>query len=138
MKFYNNRTKQDLFLEKKILPSDNYHTISFLNGFFDIDLKKFKNLILILPYTECTLWDSKKHAWQRLVDDSLYDNLGSCISIFVVEPDLVDIDIIASVINNVDKQSQVDTIWVYPSPQKKTARRINDIDKLPFQLSNEY
>lgn len=118
---------------KTNLNIENYTVVSFLESFFPINLNSYKNLILILPYTENTLWDSKKHAWNRLVDDAIYDNLGSCISVFVIEPNLHSGLAIAKILNKVDVSNQVDTIWLYPDRQKCVARRNTEISNLPYQ-----
>jgi hypothetical protein len=112
----------------------NYTIISFLDDFFKIDINQYRKLILLLPYTEQTVWDSQKIATNRMIDDSLYDNRGNCINIFVVEPSYHRADTISSVINNVDKKNQVDNIWLYPNKTSKPIlRRNNIIDELPYQ-----
>lgn len=112
---------------------NEYCIVSFLGGFFDFNVSAHKNIILLLPYSEETCWDSKKIAWQRLGDDFLRDNLGSCISIFIVEPHLICAATIAEAINKVDIENQVDQIWLYPDPQPKIKRRSDIIETLPYQ-----
>lgn len=121
------------------LETKNINIISFIDLDFNIDiedLKKEKEPIILFPIIDNH--DSLNYntiSWKLLIDSAFYDWGGTSTSIFVVYPNKIGTKPfdISKIINNLDRVSLVDNIWVWPRIENDLQLRDQSIENLYFQ-----
>ena len=121
------------------LKIENINIVSFIDLDFDIDieeLKKDKELIILFPVLDDqNLFNHMSIAWKLMIESAFYDWGGCATSIFIVYPNCegtTPIEV-GHIIDNLDYQSLVDNIWIWPRFDKDFQLRDESIENLSFQ-----
>lgn len=131
MKFIGDRTH---YFNRSLLPLiDNlpYTIVSYMDE--NYSYKSTDTVIIqLLPIKEFCYFKSVDIAYTEMIRNGFYDTLKTCTSIFIVEPNLIDVKDVAKIIEGFDKNNLIDNIWIYPKPVKNYKLRNNDVEKLPY------
>jgi hypothetical protein len=109
-----------------------YTIVSYVNGDYSYETQD-DNVIQLLAIDEVSYYKSIDMAYTKMIQNGFYDTLKTCTSIFIVQPNLVDVEVVAKIINEFDRNNLVDNIWIYPNPVSNYVMRNNEVAMLPYQ-----
>jgi len=127
---YNNQFNIELM---PLIYNVRFTVVSCIDGNFTYDSKDDFVVQLLPVMDDINYYKAVDKAYSKMITNGLYDTFQRCTSIIISQPDYVKSTVVADIINNLDTDALVDTIWVYPDPVKIVCRN-NEIEKLPYQM----
>lgn len=110
----------------------NYTVVSNIDGDYTTQIDG-DNIILILPID--SMEEYTKHTgigFNKMIDSAFYGSMKTYTTIYLFMHKHINVNDVADVINNFDKNNLVDNIWIYPKLDKIQLRD-NLVENLPWQ-----
>lgn len=110
--------------------------IDFSEDFNISMIEKLKEPIILIPIEDNkNYFDNISIAWKLMISSAFYDYMNSFTNILIVMPGEIGTSPtdISKIILDLDTESLVDNLWVWPDHVENKVFRDNVIENLPFQ-----